>query len=73
MTKMMSAVTWNLDVVADQTLRLLKARTAPSENVVGSDGKFLFVVLRIIPAWVFDFVSSLLPIFLKPEVLKSKK
>jgi NAD(P)-dependent dehydrogenase (short-subunit alcohol dehydrogenase family) len=54
-------VTWNLQVVADQTIKLLKTRRPPPENVIGMDGRFLFVFARILPAWFLDWLSTLAP------------
>jgi len=70
----MTALAWNADVVADLTLGLLEARKMPPEFVVGIDGRYLFVLFRLLPWWVFAGIGAVAPTKpMTPAVLKQKK
>jgi len=73
MESMMTGLSWNIDVVVECTLNLLKTKRPAPENVIGSDGRFLWVLLRMVPAWVLDFLNTYLsPLSLVPAVMKKK-
>jgi len=71
---LMTRLSWNTDVVADQTIRMLKSKRMPPELVIGMDGKFVFGVARMLPAWVHDWFNWILLMTLpKPDIISNKK
>lgn len=50
---------WKMDVVVEQMMRVLTLRTVPAELLVGSDAKFIFPILRMLPHWVCDLLLRL--------------
>jgi hypothetical protein len=48
---------WKVDVVIDQVLGLLRAQHIPGEVAIGSDARFIFPVIRMLPVWIRDQVQ----------------
>jgi len=70
--KVLSSMAWEPGVVVDEVVKNLKAKRMPPEVIVGSDGKFLFSLLRIIPAWFLDLLDSSNPNKPIPKVMKKE-
>lgn len=50
---------WKVDVVVDQMVRCLRCGYIPRRLVIGSDARFIFVAMRMVPGWVVDFAVRL--------------
>lgn len=50
---------WKTVVCVDQVLRHLTSRRAPAELLIGTDARFVFPVLRMVPAWCVDMLMML--------------
>ena len=51
-------VTWNANLVVQQVIELLKAKHPPAQVIIGSDARFIFLVLRMLPAWCVDLIFA---------------
>jgi len=61
--------TWKADVVLEEILKCLKSKHTPPDLLIGTDARFALPVLRIVPAWVADFILGLNPLPI-PAVMK---
>lgn len=52
-------LTWKIDVCVDQVLQHVTSRRAPAEVLIGTDARFIFPVLRMVPAWCADMLMTL--------------
>jgi len=51
-------VTWDADIVTNEVMSCVKACRPPPQVIVGSDAKYVLLLLRMIPVWILDFVDS---------------
>jgi short chain dehydrogenase len=53
------SLTWDTVVVIRQVVRCLRMKHAPAELIVGSDARFLLMLVRMLPSWLISFVVQL--------------
>jgi short-subunit dehydrogenase len=46
---------WNMGVVMDEILRCLVLEKLPMRVIVGADGRFVTVAIRMLPEWLVEF------------------
>jgi NAD(P)-dependent dehydrogenase (short-subunit alcohol dehydrogenase family) len=63
--RLMAQTCWNLEVVVDEIIWCLVQKELPMRVVVGMDGKFFTVALRMLPGWLIDWI---LAVSLPPRV-----
>jgi len=45
---------WRMEVAVDQLMKALTCERVPAEILVGTDAKFFFPLLRMLPYWIYD-------------------
>jgi hypothetical protein len=56
---MMSVSEWDFKVVIDCMLRAMQSSQPPAQLVIGSDGKYGMVVMRMFPQWARHYLIQL--------------
>jgi hypothetical protein len=60
--KIVPAVTWDVQVVADELVKCLEKKSIPPQLIIGSDARFLLLPFAMLPRWLTDFLMrALLP------------
>jgi hypothetical protein len=55
------ALSWKLDAVIDTAMNAVTVRDVEPSMIVGLDGRYLLTLLRMLPAWVLDWLDTLDP------------
>jgi hypothetical protein len=63
---------WDMDVVVQQVIQCLRRKYVPPEIIVGTDAKYVLMLLRMMPYNVIDFIGRYTnpPI---PAIMKTTK
>lgn len=48
---------WDMDVVVQQVIQCLRRKDIPPEIIIGSDAKYILMLLRMLPYDIIDFIT----------------
>ena len=72
-SRLAQCFTWRMQVVVDDLMALLAARSVPAERIVGSDARFGLILMRMVPHAVVDLVQQWIPPRPLPACMQEKK